>query len=245
MRMDINCDMGESFGAFRMGNDYEILDYVTSINVACGFHAGDPMIMRQTVKRAIEKGVKIGAHPGYPDLQGFGRRNMDFTPEEIYNMIIYQVGALRGFVDVEKTELHHVKPHGALYNQSANDSAKAQAVIDAVYDLNPKLKLYCLAGSLIAKLAREKGLTVFEEAFSDRNYNEDGTLVSRSNEQALITNEDEMFEHVKGILLSNEVRTIQKKVIKINAQTLCIHGDGAHALQFARRISELDGFLFD
>ncbi|WP_404427971.1 5-oxoprolinase subunit PxpA [Ureibacillus chungkukjangi] len=239
MRLDINCDMGESFGAYRLGNDYEILDYVTSINVACGFHAGDPMIMRQTVKRAIEKGVKIGAHPGYPDLQGFGRRNMDFTPEEIYNMIIYQVGALRGFVDVEKTELHHVKPHGALYNQSANDLAKAQAVIDAVYDLNPKLKLYCLAGSLIAKLAREKGLAVFEEAFSDRNYNEDGTLVSRYSEQALITNEDEMFEHVKGILLSNEVMTIQKKVIKINAQTLCIHGDGAHAMQFARRISEL------
>lgn len=231
--------MGESFGAYRLGNDYEILDYVTSINVACGFHAGDPMIMRQTVKRAIEKGVKIGAHPGYPDLQGFGRRNMDFSPEEIYNMIIYQVGALRGFVDVEKTELHHVKPHGALYNQSANDLAKAQAVIDAVYDLNPKLKLYCLAGSLIAKLAREKGLAVFEEAFLDRNYNEDGTLVSRSSEQALITNEDEMFEHVKGILLSNEVMTIQKKLIKINAQTLCIHGDGAHALQFARRISEL------
>ncbi|MCM3386903.1 LamB/YcsF family protein [Ureibacillus chungkukjangi] len=239
MRLDINCDMGESFGAYRLGNDYEILDYVTSINVACGFHAGDPMTMRQTVKRAIEKGVKIGAHPGYPDLQGFGRRNMDFTPEEIYNMIIYQVGALRGFVDVEKTELHHVKPHGALYNQSANDLAKAQAVIDAVYDLNPKLKLYCLAGSLIAKLAREKGLAVFEEAFSDRNYNEDGTLVSRYSEQALITNEDEMFEHVKGILLSNEVMTIQKKVIKINAQTLCIHGDGAHAMQFARRISEL------
>lgn len=239
MRLDINCDMGESFGAYRLGNDYEILDYVTSINVACGFHAGDPMIMRQTVKHAIEKGVKIGAHPGYPDLQGFGRRNMDFTPEEIYNMIIYQVGALRGFVDVEETELHHVKPHGALYNQSANDLAKAQAVIDAVYDLNPKLKLYCLAGSLIAKLAREKGLAVFEEAFSDRNYNEDGTLVSRSSEQALITNEDEMFEHVKGILLFNEVMTIQKKLIKINAQTLCIHGDGAHALQFARRISEL------
>ena len=239
MRMDINCDMGESFGAYRVGNDYEILDYVTSINVACGFHAGDPMIMRQTVKHAIEKGVKIGAHPGYPDLQGFGRRNMDFTPEEIYNMIIYQVGALSGFVDVEKAELHHVKPHGALYNQSANDFAKAQAVIDAVNDFNPKLKLYCLAGSLIAKLAREKGLTVFEEAFSDRNYNEDGTLVSRSSEQALITKEDEMFEHVKGILLHNEVRSIQMKIIKINAQTICIHGDGAHALEFARRISKL------
>ena len=239
MRLDINCDMGESFGAYRLGNDYEILDYVTSINVACGFHAGDPMIMRQTVKHAIEKNVKIGAHPGYPDLQGFGRRNMDFTPSEIYNMIIYQVGALRGFVDVEKGELHHIKPHGALYNQSANDLDKAKAVIDAVYDMNREFVLYCLSGSLIAKLARDKGLTVYEEAFSDRNYNEDGTLVPRSCEQALITNEDEMFEHVKGILLSNEVRTLQKKVIKINAQTLCIHGDGAHALQFAHRISQL------
>ena len=240
MGLDINCDMGESFGAYRLGNDYEILDYVTSINVACGFHAGDPMVMRQTVRHAIEKNVKIGAHPGYPDLQGFGRRNMDFTPEEIYNMIIYQVGALQGFVDVEKGELHHIKPHGALYNQSANDQEKAKAVIDAVYDLNPNFKLYCLSGSLIAKMAREKGLTVYEEAFSDRNYNEDGTLVSRTHEQALIGSEEEMYRHVKGIIASNEVMAIQKKLIKLNVQTLCIHGDGAHALEFARQISELN-----
>ncbi|MFC7685245.1 5-oxoprolinase subunit PxpA [Ureibacillus sp. GCM10028918] len=238
--MDINCDMGESFGAYRLGNDYEILDYVTSINIACGFHAGDPMIMRQTVRQAIEKNVKIGAHPGYADLQGFGRRNMDFSPEEIYNMIIYQVGALQAFVEIEKGQLHHVKPHGALYNQSANDAEKAKAVIDAVFDLNRDYVLYCLSGSLIAEMAKDKGLTVFEEAFSDRNYNEDGTLVDRSHEHALIGNEEQMLQHVRRILSSNEVVTIQKKIIKLNAQTLCIHGDGPHALHFARKISELN-----
>ncbi|MDN4495595.1 5-oxoprolinase subunit PxpA [Ureibacillus aquaedulcis] len=240
MRIDINCDMGESFGAYHLGNDLEILDYVTSINVACGFHAGDPMIMARTVRQAIEKNVKIGAHPGYPDLQGFGRRNMDFSPEEIYNMIIYQVGALQAFVGIEKGKLHHVKPHGALYNQSANDREKAGAVIDAMFDLNPDYILYCLSGSLMAQMAKEKGLTVYEEAFSDRNYNEDGTLVTRSQKQALIESEEGMLQHVRGIISSNEVMTIQKKLIKINAQTLCIHGDGPHALHFARRISELN-----
>lgn len=240
MPMDINCDMGESFGAFRIGNDLEVLKYVTSINIACGFHAGDPMIMRQTVRHAITNNVKIGAHPGYPDLQGFGRRNMEFTPEEIYNMIIYQFGALKAFVDIEGGELHHVKPHGALYNQSANDAVKAQAVIDAVYDLGPNLILYCLSGSLIAKMAKDRGLAVYEEAFSDRNYNDDGTLVSRSFDNALIEGEDAMLEHVSRILLTNEVMTVQNKVIKLNAQTLCIHGDGGHALEFAKKISKLN-----
>lgn len=239
MPIDINCDMGESVDAFTLDNDEKILDYVTSINIACGYHAGNHTIMHNTVRNAIRKNVLIGAHPGYPDLQGFGRRNMDFSAEEIYNMIVYQVGALQAFVSVEKGTLHHVKPHGALYNQSANNIEKATAIVNAVYDLNPTYVLYCLAGSEMVKIAKEKGLTVYEEVFSDRNYNEDGTLVSREEANALIQTEEEMLVHVKNILTSNEVMSVQQKKIKISAQTICIHGDGPHALAYAKKIYEL------
>ncbi len=236
MPIDINCDMGESNDAFK---DVAILDYVTSINIACGYHAGNHTMMRQTVRNAIHKNVHIGAHPGYPDPEGFGRRNMDVSTEEIYNMIVYQIGALQAFVSVEKGVLHHVKPHGALYNQSANDIEKATAIVNAVYDLNPSYILYCLAGSKMAEIAKEKGLHVYEEVFSDRNYNDDGTLVNRLESNALIQTEEEMLVHVKGILTSNEVMSVQQKKIKISAQTLCIHGDGPLALDYAKKIYEL------
>ncbi|KOS63479.1 MULTISPECIES: 5-oxoprolinase subunit PxpA [Lysinibacillus] len=239
MPMDINCDMGESNNALIRGNVEEVLNYVTSINIACGYHAGNHTIMRQTVRNAIRKNVLIGAHPGYPDRDGFGRRNMDFSAEEIYDMIVYQVGALQAFVSVENETLHHVKPHGALYNQSANDQEMATAIVNAIYDLNPAYILYCLAGSKMAKIAKEKGLQVYEEVFSDRNYNDDGTLVSRLQSNALIQTEEEMLVHVKSILTSNEVVSVQQKKIKISAQTLCIHGDGPHALDYAKKIYEL------
>ncbi len=239
MPIDINCDMGESTDAVTLKNDEEILDYVTSINIACGYHAGNHTIMHNTVRNAIRKNVQIGAHPGYPDLEGFGRRNMNVSAQEIYNMIVYQVGALEAFVAVEKGTLHHVKPHGALYNQSANNREKATAVVNAVYDLNPAYILYCLAGSEMVTIAKEKGLTVYEEVFSDRNYNEDGTLVSREEANALIQTEEEMLVHVKNILTSNEVMSVQQKKIKISAQTICIHGDGPHALGYAKQIYEL------
>ena len=236
MPIDINCDMGESGDALALKNDEEILNYVTSINIACGYHAGNHTIMHNTVRNAIRKNVRIGAHPGYPDLEGFGRRNMDVSAQEIYNMIVYQVGALQAFVSVEKGVLHHVKPHGALYNQSANNIEKATAVVNAVYDLNPAYVLYCLAGSEIVNIAKAKGLRVFEEVFSDRHYNEDGTLVSREEPNALIHSEEEMLVHVKGIFTANEVMSVQQKKIHLSAQTLCIHGDGPNALAFAKKI---------
>lgn len=236
MSIDINCDMGESNDALK---DQAILDYVTSINIACGYHAGNHTIMHQTVRNAVHKNIHIGAHPGYPDLEGFGRRDMDFRAEEIYNMVVYQVGALQAFVSVEKGLLHHVKPHGALYNQSANNIEKATAIVNAVYDLNPAFILYCLSGSKMVDVAKNKGLQVYEEVFSDRNYNDDGTLVSRRESNALIQTEAEMLEHVKGILMSNEVMSVQRKKINISAQTLCIHGDGLHALDYAKKIYEL------
>ncbi|WP_107948161.1 5-oxoprolinase subunit PxpA [Lysinibacillus parviboronicapiens] len=240
MPFDINCDMGESTDAFRLDNDDAILDYVTSINIACGYHAGNHTIMHRTVRNAIRKNVHIGAHPGYPDVEGFGRRNRDFSAQEIYNMVVYQIGALQAFVTVENGTLHHVKPHGALYNQSANDLEKATAIVKAVYDVNPAYILYCLSGSKMATIAKEQGLLVYEEAFSDRNYNDDGTLVSRLEPNALIHTEAEMLVHVKGIFTTNEVMSVQQKKIKISAQTLCIHGDGPHALAFAKKIYELN-----
>lgn len=239
MSIDINCDLGESYDAFIAGKDEELLDYVTSINIACGYHAGHHSIMHQIVRSAIRKNVHIGAHPGYPDQEGFGRRNMECSPAEIYDMMVYQIGALQAFVQIENGMLHHVKPHGALYNQCANDREKALAVVKAVYDLNPQLILYGLSGSLIVEIARDQGLQVYEEVFSDRRYNEDGTLVNRQVPNAFIQSEEEMLVHVKGILTANEVMSVQSKKIKVAVQTLCIHGDGLHALDYAKKIAGL------
>lgn len=239
MPIDINCDLAEYDDAFLTGKEEEILDYVTSINIACGYHAGHHTLMHQTVRSAIRKNVHIGAHPGYPDREGFGRRNMAFSAAEIYDMMVYQIGALQAFVQIEKGMLHHIKPHGALYNQCVNDREKASAVVDAVYDLNPQLILYCLSGSQIVEIARGKGLQVYEEVFSDRRYNDDGTLVDRQEPNALIQTEQEMLIHVKGILTANEVLSVQSKKIKVAAQTLCIHGDGLRALDYAKKIAAL------
>lgn len=237
--MDINCDFGEDFGIYSLHTSDEILNYVTSINVACGFHAGDPLVMAKTVEQAVTKGVRIGAHPGYADLQGFGRREMQLSPEEIKALVLYQIGALYGFVKAYGGRLHHVKPHGALYNQSANDPVKAQAVIDAVKAFDEGLVLYALAGSLQADMARAQGLTVYEEVFADRNYNADGTLVSRRAANAVIDSDEQMLAHVERIVREQKIIAIDGTVLKTNAKTICIHGDGVHALQFAQRVSNI------
>ncbi|WP_096552266.1 5-oxoprolinase subunit PxpA [Ureibacillus thermosphaericus] len=237
--MDINCDLGEGFGNYKMPNDEKILPYVTSINVACGFHAGDPIIMEDTVNLAIKYNVKIGAHPGYPDLQGFGRRELNMSPREIYTMLLYQLGALNAIVNANGAELHHVKPHGALYNQSANDEIIADAVISAVKDFNSNLILYCLSGSLMAEMAERQGIEVYHEVFADRNYNDDGTLVHRKHPNALIKDNSQMLKHVERIMRSKKILTINNKFIDIQADTICIHGDGENALQFAQNIANI------
>ena len=237
--MDINCDFGEDFGIYSLHTSDEILNYVTSINVACGFHAGDPLVMAKTVEQAVTKGVRIGAHPGYADLQGFGRREMQLSSEEIKALVLYQIGALYGFVKAYGGRLHHVKPHGALYNQSANDPVKAQAVIDAVKAFDEGLVLYALAGSLQADMARAQGLTVYEEVFADRNYNADGTLVSRRATNAVIDSDEQMLAHVERIVREQKIIAIDGTVLQTNAKTICIHGDGVHALQFAQRVSNI------
>lgn len=237
-QVDLNCDMGESFGAYKMGNDEEILDFVTSANIACGFHAGDPSTMRRTVKLALEKGVGIGAHPGFQDLTGFGRRNMFVSPQEAYELVVYQIGALYGFVKSEGGVMQHVKPHGALFNMAATDAALSEAIAEAVYAVNPELVLFGLSGSEIVKAGEKIGLRTANEVFSDRTYQADGTLTSRKEANALITDTETAIGQVVRMVKEGMVTSTDGKEVTIQADTVCIHGDGVHALDFARRISQ-------
>ncbi|HDR7793958.1 TPA: 5-oxoprolinase subunit PxpA [Bacillus luti] len=235
--IDLNCDLGESFGAYKMGNDDEILPFVSSINVACGFHAGDPTVMRQTVEKAIKHNVAIGAHPGFPDLIGFGRRNMNVSASEVYDYVLYQIGALDGFVKAAGGEMHHVKPHGALYNMAATDQKIADAIVKAISHSNPGLLLYGLANSEAYIRAAEKyNVTLIQEAFADRTYKQDGTLTSRTEENALIKNEEEAINQVLQMVKEGHVNAVNGEKVVVQAQTICLHGDGEKAVQFAERI---------
>ncbi|MDG0871534.1 5-oxoprolinase subunit PxpA [Paenibacillus thiaminolyticus] len=237
-KIDINCDMGESFGAYRMGTDEEILPFVTSANIACGFHAGDPSVMRKTVAAALAHGAAIGAHPGLPDLAGFGRRNLDITPEEAYDIIVYQVGALSGFVKAAGGKMRHVKPHGALYNMAAARRPLADAIARAVYDIDPKLILFGLSGSELVRAGEAAGLRTAHEVFADRTYQADGSLTSRREAHALITDTEQAVQQVVRMVREGVVRSVQGHDVAIQADTVCIHGDGAHALAFARSLRE-------
>ncbi|MFF2527867.1 LamB/YcsF family protein [Brevibacillus sp. NPDC058079] len=236
--VDLNCDMGESFGAYRIGNDQAILHYVSSANVACGFHAGDPGTMRKTVQMALEAGVAIGAHPGFADLVGFGRRNMEISPEEAYDLVVYQIGALQAFVRAEGGVMHHVKPHGALYNMAATRPALAESIALAIYKVNPELVLYGLAGSELTRAGEKIGLATAHEVFADRTYQQDGTLTPRSQPNAMITDQQQSLQQVIRMVSEGLVLTQKGVDIPIQADSICIHGDGAHALEFAQSIRE-------
>ncbi|MEC2394520.1 lactam utilization protein LamB [Bacillus thuringiensis serovar shandongiensis] len=243
--IDLNCDLGESFGAYKMGNDDEILPFVSSINVACGFHAGDPIVMRQTVEKALKHNVAIGAHPGFPDLIGFGRRNMNVSASEVYDYVLYQIGALDGFVKAAGAKMHHVKPHGALYNMAATDPAIADAIVKAISHMNPDLLLYGLANSEAFIQAAEKyKVTFMQEVFADRTYKQDGTLTSRTEKNALITDEGEAIKQVLQMVKEGYVETVNGEKVTVQAQTICLHGDGEKAVQFVEgiyRTFELNG----
>ncbi|NUK29538.1 LamB/YcsF family protein [Parageobacillus sp. VR-IP] len=238
MRIDLNCDFGESFGIYRLGEEKEILQYVTSVNVACGFHAGDPLVMRKTVQMALERKVAIGAHPGFPDLLGFGRRNIAVTPGEAYAYVVYQIGALAAFVKAEGGTMSHVKPHGALYNMAAKDAALAEAIAKAVYDVDPALILYGLAGSELIRAGKKFGLRTANEVFADRTYQNDGSLTPRSDPRALIVDEQEAVQQVLTMVKEKRVRSLQGIDVPIEAETVCIHGDGKKAVLFAKRLYE-------
>lgn len=234
--VDLNCDMGESFGAYRLGHDEEILAYITSANIACGFHAGDASTMRKTVRLALEHHVAIGAHPGLQDLVGFGRRRMDISPQEAYDIVVYQIGALWGFVKSEGGTLAHVKPHGELYNMAAKDAKLAEAVAEAVYKVDPGLILFGLAGSELIKAGQRIGLRTASEVFADRTYQADGTLTPRREPNAIITDEKQALSQVIRMVKEGKVWTQQQVDISIQADTICVHGDGPNALEFARNI---------
>lgn len=235
-QIDLNCDLGESFGRYTIGNDIEIMKYISSANIACGFHAGDPNVMRETVKQAVQRGVKIGAHPGFADLQGFGRREMSIQPSEAYNLIIYQIGALQAFAKIYGATIHHVKPHGALYNMAAVDSELAEALAQAIFDLDSQLILYGLSGSALTNAGEKIGLQVAHEVFADRTYQPNGTLTPRSQPNALIATTEESLNQILQMIKEKRVKTVGGGYIPIKADTICIHGDGQHAVAIAKKI---------
>jgi|SRR5690625_881234 len=237
-KVDLNCDMGESFGRYKLSEQSEILKYVTSANIACGFHAGDPSVMRETVNLAIENNVKVGAHPGLPDLNGFGRREMHITPQEAYDMVVYQIGSLQGFLAPHNETMQHVKPHGALYNMAAKDPELAEAIARAVYDISPSLVLFGLAGSELTKAGEKIGLRTAHEVFADRTYQSDGSLTSRSEADALITDQEESAAQVVKMVTEGQVTSRQNTEVSLKADTICIHGDGEHALDFTKFIAD-------
>jgi len=239
LTIDLNCDLGESFGVYEIGCDREIIQYVTSINIACGFHAGDPSVMNETVKLAKKHNVAIGAHPGFQDLIGFGRRKIHMTSKEIYGLVLYQIGSLYSFCQANDVPLKHVKPHGALYNMAAVDSSVAHAIAKAVYDFDKRLFLYGLAGSELIKQGEKIGLQTVSEVFADRTYQKDGTLTPRTNSYALIEHIDEVKNQILSIIFDQRVKTVDGTFIRLNGESICIHGDGQHALSFAKHLKDL------
>ena len=236
--IDLNCDLGESFGAWRMGEDEALLAVVSSANIACGFHGGDPDIMRRTVALAAERGVAIGAHVSLPDLQGFGRREMAVTPAETYALTLYQIGALHAFAQAAGSRLSHVKPHGALYNMAARDLTLATAIAEAVRDFSPRLRLVGLAGSALIDAGESAGLPVAAEAFADRRYRADGSLQPRREPDAVIADSAEAVAQAVAIAREGRVRAVDGSVVALHADTLCLHGDNPHAVASSRLLRQ-------
>lgn len=238
MPIDINCDMGESFGAYTIGEDEKIIPYITSANIACGYHAGDPRVMEKTVRLARDHGVAVGAHPGFPDLLGYGRRTLETFPGEVRDYILYQVGALSAFCRAAGMELQHVKPHGALYNLAAREERIAEEVITAVKDYDPTLILVVLSGSRLGELAQAAGLQVAREVFPDRAYLEDGRLAPRSLPGAVIHEAEQVRRRVVKLITTGNMTSIEGREVSLRADTLCIHGDTPGAWQLAGTVRE-------
>lgn len=236
IKVDLNSDIGESFGTYKLGLDTEVLKHVTSANIACGFHAGDFMVMEKTVDIAVQNNVGIGAHPGFPDLQGFGRRQMKLTPQEVKNLIIYQVGALAAFARAAGKSLQHVKAHGALYNMAAKDPALAEAIAAGVKAAAPDAILLGLAGSEMVQAAKKVGLKGAQEVFADRGYNPDGTLVPRSQPGAMVHDPKIAIPRVIRMVAEGKVTAINGEDIDICADSICVHGDNPEALEFVHNI---------
>lgn len=237
IKVDFNSDLGESFGNYKIGLDSEILHQVTSANVACGFHAGDASIMAQTVQLALDKGVAIGAHPGFPDLQGFGRRKIEMNTSDITDIVAYQVGALSAFTPDHK--LHHVKAHGALYNMAAKDRLIADAVITGIKLVDPQTIVYGLANSELIKAAQNANMKFAQEVFADRNYQSDGSLVPRSQPNAVISNPAEAAQRALEMVEKKSVVSVTGEVVPLAVDSICVHGDNHSAVDLAIEIKKL------
>ena len=236
--VDLNSDLGESFGRYTIGNDDKIIPLISSANVACGYHASDPVVMGKTIAMAKEAGIRVGAHPGFPDLMGFGRRNMNVTPAEAKAYVLYQLGALDAFCRVNGVKMQHVKPHGALYNMAAKDYTLSTAICEAIKEFDSNLIVLALSGGQLAKAAQDMGLRTAMEVFADRGYEEDGTLVDRRKEGAMIIDENEAIARVISMVKEKKVTAVTGKDIPIQADSICVHGDGAKALAFVEKIRE-------
>ena len=234
--IDLNSDLGEGFGRWSLGDDKEMLGIVTSANIACGFHAGDPLVIRETVIGARDAGVAIGAHVGYRDLAGFGRRNMDVSSAELVSDVVYQIGALQGIARAAGTTVTYVKPHGALYNTIVHNARQAQDVVTAISEIDPSLAILGLPGSEVLRIAEEAGLRTVTEAFADRAYTPEGTLVSRREEGSVLHNAEQIA--VRMVQLANEgtVTAIDGSTIRVSADSICVHGDSPGATEMARQV---------
>ncbi len=237
-KIDLNSDLGESFGRYTLGMDAEVLPLVSSANVACGYHASDPLVMDKTIAMAKEAGIHVGAHPGYPDLMGFGRRNLDVTPAEAKAYTLYQLGALDAFCKAHGMTMQHVKPHGAMYNMAGKDYQLAKGICEAIYAYNKDLIVMALSSGELVHAAEDMGLKVAREVFADRAYEEDGSLVNRRKEGAMITDEEEAIARVVRMIKEQKVTAITGKDIPIKADSVCVHGDGPKALAFVKKIRE-------
>src|SRR5712671_5916612 len=235
-KIDLNCDMGESYGAWKMGEDAAVMPYISSANIACGFHAGDPATIRKTVRLAVDRGVAIGAHPSLPDLQGFGRRAMKVSPQDMYDLVIYQAGAVEAFARAAGAKLHHVKCHGALYNMAANDEALSDAMARAVRDLGPQVFLYCLSGSKSLERARKLGIKVAGEVFADRGYSDDGSLAPREHPGGLIEDPAQAVRQALAMIGEGRVTSLSGMPLAVAADTMCLHGDQPGAVLFAKEL---------
>lgn len=236
IKIDFNADMGEGFGMYKLGFDDDLAKYITSANLACGFHAGDPLTIERTVRLCEAHGVGIGAQPSYPDLMGFGRRFMAVSPEEAKADVTYQIGALQAFT--KKKKLQHVKPHGAMYNAAVKDLVLARAICQAVKDTDPDMIIVALAGSQWVGLAHEMGLRVAREAFADRAFNDDGTLVPRTKPGAVIHDVDEVVKRSVRMVTQGKATSINGKEIDMRADSLCLHGDTPGAVEMARKVKD-------
>lgn len=237
-QVDLNCDLGESFGNYKLGMDDQVIPMITSANVACGYHASDPVVMNKTIAMAKEHGIEVGAHPGFPDLMGFGRRNMNVSPAEAKAYTLYQLGALDAFCRVHGMKMQHVKPHGAMYNMAAKDYRLAKAICEAIYEFDKELIVMGLSGGELVRAGKDMGLRTALEVFADRAYEEDGSLVDRRKDGAMITDENVAIERVVRMVKEQKVTAITGKDIPIKADSVCVHGDGVKALEFVKKIRE-------